>query len=79
MVAINMNPMPSKVIGRKACLQAKSPFGLSKDLGPKRCPNTWKKESKKVKDSMKMEKGNVHYKRYEGSCMKQWVEIPKAT
>jgi hypothetical protein len=35
MVAIYMNLMPSKVIERKACLRARSPFGLLKDLGPK--------------------------------------------
>jgi len=35
MVAINMNPMPPKVVGRKACLWAKGPFGLSKDIEPK--------------------------------------------
>jgi hypothetical protein len=32
--------MPPKVIGRNACLQVKGPYELSKDLGPKRCPNT---------------------------------------
>ncbi len=41
MVAIGMNPMPPKDIWRKACLWASlgDPFGLSKDLRPKRCPN----------------------------------------
>ncbi len=35
-MVVGMNPMPPKVIGRKTCLQAKSPFGLSKDLGLER-------------------------------------------
>jgi hypothetical protein len=39
MVVVSMNPMPSNVIGRKACLWAKGPFGLSKSLGRKRCSN----------------------------------------
>jgi len=79
MVVISMSLMPSKVIGRNVCLRAKNPSGLSKDLGPKRCPNTWKKEeSKKVKGFMKVEKGDVHHKRYESRYMKQWIRIPKA-
>jgi hypothetical protein len=46
MVDVDMNLTLSKVIGREACLQAKGPFGLSKDPGPKRHPNTlWKEES----------------------------------
>ncbi len=36
MVAIGMSLMPLKDIGKKICLQVKGPFGLSKDLGPKR-------------------------------------------
>ncbi len=28
---------------------------------------------------MKVEKGNVHCKKYEGHCTKQWVIIPKTT
>jgi len=38
MVAIGMNPMPPKVIVKEDCLWVKSPK-LSKDPGPKRCPN----------------------------------------
>jgi hypothetical protein len=34
-----MNPMPPRVIGKKAYLWAKGLLGLSKDLGPKRHPN----------------------------------------
>jgi hypothetical protein len=72
--------MPSKVIGREACLQAKSPSGLSNDLRPKRCPNIlWKEESKEIRDSMKVENGSVHCKRYNGCCMKQRIRISKAT
>ncbi len=64
---INMSLMPPKVIMREACLRAKGPFGLSKDLGPKRCPNIlWRGESKEAKDSMKVEDGSVHRKRYVG-------------
>ncbi len=40
MVVIDMNPMPPKVIGRKASLWARGIYGLSKDLGPRRHPNT---------------------------------------
>jgi hypothetical protein len=55
----------------EACLWVRSPFGLSKDLGPKWCPNTWtKKELKIVRDFMKVEEGGVHCKRYEGHCTK---------
>jgi hypothetical protein len=39
MVDVNMNPMPLKVIGKEACLQAIGLFGLSKDLGSKMHPN----------------------------------------
>jgi hypothetical protein len=35
-VVVDMNPMPPKVIGRKVCLHAKNPFGLSKDTRLKR-------------------------------------------
>jgi hypothetical protein len=53
-----MNPMPSKVIGREVCLRAKGLSKLSKDPGSKRRPNTlWKKESKEIKNSMKVEDG----------------------
>jgi hypothetical protein len=48
MVNIDMNLTPLKVIGKEACLQAKGPFGLSKDLRPKRHPNIlWRNELKK--------------------------------
>jgi hypothetical protein len=40
MVVVGMHPMPPKIIKREACLQAKSLSRLSKDLGPKRHPNT---------------------------------------
>jgi hypothetical protein len=39
MMAINMNLIPSKVIGKEARLQTKSPFGLSKNLKPMKRPN----------------------------------------
>ncbi len=80
MVAIGMKLMPPKVIRTKVCLRARSIFGLSKDLGPKRCPNIWRREeSKEMKDFMKVEEGGVHHKRYEDHCMKQWIKILKAT
>jgi hypothetical protein len=56
-----MNPMSPKVTGKKVCLQAKGPIKLLKDLGPKRCPNTWRKEeSKEIKDFMKEKKKKVY-------------------
>jgi hypothetical protein len=71
--------MPSNMIRSKACLRARGLFGLSKDLGPKRHSNTWRKdESKEVKYSMKVEEGGVHCKRYDGCYTNQWVKIPKA-
>ncbi len=74
-----MSPTPLKVIGRKVYLRNKSPFGLSKDPGPKRRPNIlWREALKEVKDSMKVEDGGVHHKRYDGCYTKQQVKIPKA-
>jgi hypothetical protein len=79
MVVVNMNMMSTHAIGRKVCLQAKGLYGLSKDPRPKRHPNIWRKdESKKIKDSMKVE-GSVHRKKYDGHCTKQWAKISKAT
>jgi hypothetical protein len=46
---VGMNPMPSKVIGKEACLWVKSLLGLSKDLGPKKHPNTSRKKEFKKK------------------------------
>jgi hypothetical protein len=47
MMDVNMSLTPSKVIGREVCLQTKGPFGISKDLRPKRHPNIlWKEEYK---------------------------------
>ncbi len=79
MVDVDTNPMPPKVIGKEACLRTKGLHGLSKDLGPKRPANIWRKEkSKEIMDFVKMEDGGVNYKRYNGSCMKQ-IRIPKVT
>ncbi len=39
MVGVGMKPMLPKVIRKEACLQAKGPSKLSKDLEPKRRPN----------------------------------------
>jgi hypothetical protein len=36
MVVVDMNSMPPKVIGKKNCLWAKGPLGLSKDPKPKK-------------------------------------------
>jgi len=80
MVVVNMNLTPPKVIKREDYLWANGFYGLSKDLGSKRCPNTWRKEeSKEIKNFVKVEDGGVHCKRYDGCCMKQQVKIPKAT
>jgi hypothetical protein len=69
MMVYDMKLMPSKVIGREVCLQVRGPFGLS-DPRPKKCPNIWRKEkSKEIKDFMKVEEG-VHYKRFDGRCIK---------
>jgi hypothetical protein len=71
MVFVDLSSMPLKVIEREACLWARGPFGLSKDLGPKRRPNTSKKkESKEIRDFTKVENGGVPCKRYNGCCMK---------
>jgi hypothetical protein len=40
MVVIDMNPMPPRVIGKKAYLQTKGISRLSKDPKHKKCPNT---------------------------------------
>jgi hypothetical protein len=34
---------------------------------------------KEIRNSMKVENGGVHRKKYDGRCMKQQVRIPKAT
>lgn len=78
MVDVEMNLMPSKIIGRGNCLRAKGPFGLLKDLGPKRHPNSWRREdSKEIKNFVKVEDGGVHLKIYDGHCTKQRIKIPK--
>jgi len=75
---VDMNPTPPKVIGKAVCLQAKGLFGLSKDLGPKKCQNSWKaKKSKEIKDFMKVENGSVHHKKFNGQCIKQQIRLPK--
>ncbi len=71
MVDVDMSSMPSKVIGKEACLQAKGLSRLLKDLGLKRHPNIlWREESKEIMDFMQMEDGGVHRKRYDGCCTK---------
>jgi len=47
MVVVGMNSMPLKIIGKIICLWVKGLFGLSKDLGPKRCLNTCKRSQRK--------------------------------
>jgi hypothetical protein len=72
MVVVNMNLMQSKVIGKEICLRVKGLSTLSKDHGPKKHPNTWRREeSKKIKDSMKVKEEGVNHKKYDGHCMKQ--------
>jgi hypothetical protein len=39
MVAVDTSLMPPKLIGKEACLRARSPFGLSKDLELEKHPN----------------------------------------
>jgi len=69
-VDVNVNSTPPKVIGREACLRDKCPFGLSKNHGPKRHPNTCRKEkSKETRDFVKVEIGDVHRKKYNERCM----------
>jgi hypothetical protein len=80
MVVVNMSSMPSNVIGKETYLWTRNLYRLSKDFGPKRCPNTWRREeSKETRESMKVGEGGVHCNRYDGHCMKQWVKIPKVT
>jgi hypothetical protein len=68
-----MSSVPPKVIGTKIYLYARSLYGLSKDPRPKRHLNIWRREeSKEMRDFMKVKKGGVHRKRYEGHCTKQW-------
>jgi len=75
MVDDDMSSTPSKIIEKEICLWAKNIFGLSRDLGLKRHPNTlWKEE---IKDFMNVESGGVHHKRYDGHYTKQQVRIPK--
>jgi hypothetical protein len=77
-----MSLMPSQAIRREVCLWVISPFGLtlSKDPGPKKHPNTWRKEeSKDARKFMKVEKRGVHHNRYNGCCMNQRIKIPKVT
>ncbi len=77
-VAVGMNLMPPKVIGRETCLCARGPFGLSKDLGPKKRPNIWKREeSNVVRDFMKVKKGSVHCKIYEGRARNNELEFQR--
>ncbi len=72
MVVVGMTLMQLNVIGRKACLWARGPFGLSKDPGPKKHPNIGSMyESKEIRDFMKVEEGGVHCKKYDGCCTKQ--------
>jgi hypothetical protein len=64
MVDVDMNLTPLKVIGREVYLQSKGIYGLSKDLGPKRCANILRREdSKEITDSVKVQNGCVHCKR----------------
>jgi hypothetical protein len=72
MVIINMNSMSQKIIGRKTCLLTRGFFKLSRDFESKKHSNTWRKEeSKQIKDFIKLKKGSVHRKRYDGHCTKQ--------
>jgi hypothetical protein len=80
MVDVDMNLTPLKIIEREICLQTKGLFGLSKDLESKKHLNTlWREESKEIRDSMKVEDGGVHCKKYNGHYTKQRIIIPKAT
>jgi hypothetical protein len=56
MVDVDMSLTPLRVIGKEVCLRAKGLYGLSKDLGPKRHPNTlWREKSKEIRDFTKVE------------------------
>jgi len=68
-----------KLLGRRLVYKLEVLI-VSKDPRCKRHPNTWRKEeSKEIKDSMKVEDGCVHHKKYNGCCTKQWVIIQKTT
>ncbi len=68
MAIINMNLMPSKVIGRNVYLRTKGPYGPSKDFRPKRHPNILRKEeSKEIKDFiLKAKEWGMHRNKYDG-------------
>jgi hypothetical protein len=66
-------------LGGKFIYEIKVLLGYQRTPGPKRRPNIlWREASKEVKDSMKVEDGGVHHKRYDGCYTKQQVKIPKA-
>jgi hypothetical protein len=81
MAIINLNPMPSKAIGKNVYLQTKGPYRPSKDFKPKRHPNISRKgESKETKDFiLKVEEGGMHPNIYDGYYTKQCFKVPKAT
>jgi hypothetical protein len=66
-----MSPMQTKVIGKEVYLKVRGLSRLSKDHEPKKHPNTWRREeSKKVKDTMKVQEEGVNHKKYDGRCTK---------
>jgi hypothetical protein len=78
MVAISMSSMLLKVIGKETCLRVKSLWAIKGSWTLNLI--TWTKdELKEIKDSIKVENGGVHHKKYDGRYMKQWVKIQNAT
>jgi hypothetical protein len=71
-----MNLLPPKVIKKKTCLLTR---GLWKYFESNKHPNIWKKEEwkNKIRDFIKVKKGGMHRKRYNGDCTKQWIRISK--
>jgi len=71
MVAISMSLMLLKVIRKEVCLQGKSPSCYQRIMDPRGAQTfEGKRKSKEIKNLVKVEKGGVHYKKYDGSCMK---------
>jgi len=75
-----MSLTPPNVIGGMFVYKLKVIMGYERIMDPKMHPNIlWKEKSKEIRDSMKVEDGNVHHKRYNGHYTKQWIRILKAT
>jgi hypothetical protein len=71
MVVIVMNMIPSKVIGKNACLWAKDPLSCQRIVDPKGAQTLKGGRNQKNEVLYEGEKMRCNCKRYEGRCMKQ--------